>query len=91
MKRRIYRRIALQIGVILSLVGMIAKLLDWFNPYMDFTGHVWYLQLALYLIVIWLAFSGGRERNRIRQKMTSEKTICRKIVYRTTFTEHRSR
>lgn len=64
MKRRIYRGIALQIGVILSLVGMIAKLLDWFNPYMDFTGHVWYLQLALYLIVIWLAFSGGRERNR---------------------------
>lgn len=64
MKRRVYRRIALQIGVVLSLVGMIAKLLDWFNPYMDFSGHVWYLQLALYLIVIWLAFSGGREAKR---------------------------
>ena len=53
MKRRIYRRIALQIGVILSL------------------------------IVIWLAFSGGRERNR--------KYRGKDHPGRTTFTEHRSR
>lgn len=42
-------------GVICSCVCIIAKILDWFNPFMDFTGHVWYMQTALYFAVILLA------------------------------------
>lgn len=45
----------LHIGVICSCVCMIAKVLDWYNPFMDFTGHVWYMQITLYIVVILLA------------------------------------
>ena len=45
----------LHIGVICSCVCIIAKVLDWYNPFMDFTGHVWYMQMALYFVVILLA------------------------------------
>lgn len=45
----------LHIGVICSCVCIIAKVLDWYNPFMDFTGHVWYMQVALYFAVIVLA------------------------------------
>ena len=45
----------LHIGVICSCVCMIAKVLDWYNPFMDFTGHVWYMQITLYFAVILLA------------------------------------
>lgn len=48
-------RILMHIGVICSCVGMIAKVLDWYNPFMDFTGHVWFTQIALYVVVILLA------------------------------------
>lgn len=49
------RGILLHIGVICSCVCMIAKVLDWYNPFMDFTGHVRYMQIALYFVVIILA------------------------------------
>lgn len=49
------RNFLLHTGVICSLVCMIAKVLDWYNPFMDFTGHVWYMQTALYFAVIILA------------------------------------
>lgn len=45
----------LHIGVICICVCIIAKVLDWYNPFMDFTGHVWYMQVALYFAVIVLA------------------------------------
>ncbi len=45
----------LHIGVICSCVCMSARALDWYNPFMDLTGHVWYMQTALYLAVILLA------------------------------------
>lgn len=45
----------LHTGVMCSCVCIFAKVLDWFNPFMDFTGHVWYVQIALYFAVIILA------------------------------------
>lgn len=45
----------LHTGVICSCVCIIAKVLDWYNPFMDFTGHVWYMQTVLYFAVILLA------------------------------------
>lgn len=50
----------LHICVVCSFVCIIAKVLDWFNPYMDFSGHIWFAQAALYLAVIVLAVMGSR-------------------------------
>lgn len=49
------RGILLHICVVCSLVCVTAKILDWYNPYMDFTGHIWGIQMALYLAVTVLA------------------------------------
>lgn len=49
------RGFLLHIGVICSCGCIIAKVLDWYNPFMDFTGHIWYMQIALYFAVILLA------------------------------------
>lgn len=51
-----FRGFLLHTGVICSFVCIAAKVLDWYNPYMDFSGHIWFLQLALYFVVILLAF-----------------------------------
>lgn len=51
----ILKGLLLHIGVICSGVCIIAKVLDWYNPFMDFTSHVWYMQIALYFAVIILA------------------------------------
>lgn len=52
------RGFLLHLGVICSFVCLTAKILDWYNPYMDFSGHVWTAQITLYLAVIVLAVMG---------------------------------
>ncbi len=49
------RGFLLHICVICSLVCISAKVLDWYNPYMNFSGHVMMAQMILYLAVILLA------------------------------------
>ncbi|MDO4284627.1 MAG: hypothetical protein Q4C60_04750 [Eubacteriales bacterium] len=49
--RRKVREILLQIAVICSLDCIAAAVLDWYNPYMNFTGHSFFLQITLYLTV----------------------------------------
>lgn len=49
------RVILLHICVICSLVCVTAKILDWYNPYIDFSGHIRGIQMALYLALIALA------------------------------------
>lgn len=46
------RGFLLHVCVVCSLVCVTAKILDWYNPYMDFTGHIWGIQMALYLSAI---------------------------------------
>lgn len=70
----------LHIGVICSFVCIAAKVLDWYNPYMDFAGHIWFVQPALYFVVVLLALlknpqkellllkESGRHRRSKRQK-----------------------
>ena len=53
----------LHIGVICSCICIIAKVLDWYNPFMDFTGHVWYMQIALYIAVILLALIKSQRKD----------------------------
>lgn len=43
----VIKGIMLQVSVICSFVCIITKILDWYNPYMDFSGHVWYIQICL--------------------------------------------
>lgn len=51
------RGILLHICVVCSLVCITAKILDWYNPYMNFTGHIWGIQIVLYLTVIFLGLT----------------------------------
>ena len=34
------KRVLFHVAVICGLVSAVAKVLDWYNPYMDFGGHV---------------------------------------------------
>lgn len=47
----------LHVGVVCTLVCITAKILDWYNPYMDFIGHIGWAQSLLYLSVLILALS----------------------------------
>lgn len=53
----VLKGILLQMSVICSFVCIFTKILDWYNPYMDFSGHVWYIQTCLYVTVIVLALT----------------------------------
>ena len=51
------RGILLHVCVVCSFVCITAKILDWYNPYMNFTGHIWEIQMALYLSAIILGIT----------------------------------
>lgn len=73
----------LHVCVVCSLVCVTAKILDWYNPYMDFTGHIWGIQMALYLSAIIL----GVTRKYVSLKQEMKQKVCvshagRKYAYR---------
>jgi uncharacterized membrane protein len=51
-------------AAVCSMVCVTAKILDWYNPYMDFSGHVSFFQAALYLASVLLVFTTGRRKNK---------------------------
>lgn len=53
------RKILLHVCVVCSLVSITAGILDWYNPYMNFTGHISGIQMVLYLSVIVLGVTAG--------------------------------
>lgn len=53
----VFRKILLHIAVICSFVCIIAKILDWYNPFMDFTGHIVVIQIVLYVAVPMIALT----------------------------------
>lgn len=53
------RKILLHVCVVCSLVSITAGILDWYNPYMNFTGHISGIQAVLYLSVIVLGVTAG--------------------------------
>lgn len=65
---RFIRRLLLHICVVCSIVCIAAKILDWYNPYMDFAGHVWLMQMALYIAVIILGLTRSLGSNRRRRE-----------------------
>lgn len=65
------RGILLHVCVVCSFVCVTAKILDWYNPYMDFTGHIWEIQMALYLSAIILGVTRKyvSSKQKIKQKV----------------------
>lgn len=51
-KMKLFRKLLLHLCVACSFAGIIARILDWFNPFMDFSGHMGYVQMLLYTAVI---------------------------------------
>lgn len=56
--------VLLHIGVVCSFACVIAKILDWYNPYMDFSGHIVVLQIVLCITMILLPFSRRKNRKK---------------------------
>ena len=44
------RGILLHVCVVCSFVCITAKILDWYNPYMNFTGHIWGIQMLFAIL-----------------------------------------
>jgi hypothetical protein len=53
-------RFLLHVGVICSLVCVMARILDWYNPFMDFGGHITFVQQILYAVPVLLLFTARR-------------------------------
>lgn len=58
----IFRGLLLHICVVCSFVCIIAKILDWYNPFMDFSEHMTYIQIMLYLAVLIRAFTKSKRK-----------------------------
>ncbi len=67
----IIKGVLLNVCVICSIVCIVLKILDWYNPYMDFTGHgifaayILYVSVFLYTVLEYLysAKAAGRRKN----------------------------
>lgn len=72
--------ILLNICIICSMVCIALKVLDWYNPYMDFAGHAAFIPYTLYISVflyaILEAFS-GRSRQEDKRKKTQSVAVHR--------------
>lgn len=69
--RSIIRGMLLHCCVICSIASIIIRVLDWYNPYMDFSGHAVFVPYLLYFSVITLAVmegNGGKSRKPVTRK-----------------------
>ena len=77
--------ILLNICIICSMVCIALKVLDWYNPYMDFAGHAAFIPYTLYISVflyaILEAFS-GRSRQEDKRKKHKVLPFTGNIAYR---------
>lgn len=75
------RKILLHMCVICSLVCITAKILDWYNPYMDFTGHIWGIQMVLYIsaIVLGITRNYAISQRGLKQKRIAVRTDRKNI------------
>lgn len=60
----IIRRLLLHMCVVISFVCIAAKVLDWFNPFMDFSGHMVIMQMILYMMVPLMVFTRTKTRRK---------------------------
>ena len=59
------RHILLHICLICSLDCVAAMVLDWYNPFMDFAGHIVWVRMTLYMAILLLTINeyAGRKQN----------------------------
>lgn len=69
------RGMLLHLSVICSLVCITARILDYYNPYMDFAGHVSIFQLGLYAAVILLEVTRRYKESRHKSKKQYHTTV----------------
>lgn len=50
-----FRVFLLHVCVVCSFIGIISNVLDWYNPYMNFSGHILFVHFILYVSVLTLA------------------------------------
>ncbi len=60
---RIFRSLLIHVCVICSIVCIVAMVLDWYNPFMDFPGHIVYIRMALYVAVLIAALTTKMDQN----------------------------
>lgn len=65
---QIVKRISLHVSVICSFVCITAEILDWYNPFMDFSGHILYVKICLYVAVLLSALTTVQTSNRFSPK-----------------------
>lgn len=58
------REVLIHVAVICSLMCITAKILDWYNPYMNFSGHIWLAPYILYGCAFALELTAGSRRVR---------------------------
>ena len=49
---RLIKKILFHAAVICGLVCVTAKILDWYNPFMDFSGHVSFIPVSGCVVVL---------------------------------------
>lgn len=55
----IFREILMHASVVCCFTGAITMILDWYNPYMDFAGHLKFTQVIMYAAVPILVLTAG--------------------------------
>ena len=75
---KIGREILLHLCVVCSLVGFTVNILDWYNPYMDFSGRTILVRYVLYICVFLLCaveffpVSGGEKTRQNKEVVKDE-------------------
>lgn len=69
------RGILLHISVVCSLICITTKILDYYNPYMDFSGNTVGFQFVLYVAVIALAVTRTYKTRQKKSKKTYYKML----------------
>jgi hypothetical protein len=61
------RTLLLHVALVCSLVVLTAGILDWFNPFMNFSGQIRPLEILQTAALIFLAVTAGWKRKKHRQ------------------------
>lgn len=68
--QRVLQEICLQTGIVCGLICISTKILDWYNPYMNFSGHMWVVSVVFWIAAVcWAVLKMERRwRHKRRQK-----------------------
>lgn len=67
-----FQELLLHVCVVCSFVYIIAKVIDWYNPYMDFSGRIYWSQVVMCVGVNLLCMM-GTHKNLHRKKISKQK------------------